>query len=1084
MNTQVGKSIGIALLLAAGLIAALFAMGVFAPAGVEAGVVATPKPTAMLDMTKPGTADVTLTITFQTDDTVNGSPPMDDVVITLTDTAFDRSTIMESNVAVTQDGMPVGKVTADSSKGTITIGQPESGAAEDVLKENVTTTVVVSGLTLNASAGEKAGAITINQSDVSQKIDLTLYDPANELTGVMASLNKTAPSDSGVTMTLGFTPKLTDSVTITLPVAYDVHDGSSTKTGITVTPDTATVSNGTGDDAGDTIVIATANLTANTAVTVTIAGLANPAAEGNHSVKFEQSHLPAQTVMFSVMTPNTKPTISLDPSELTIVEGGTGTVTVTATDADTDDTLGYSAMSDKTDVATVEVTPKGNTVTVTAVSVTVTAVSVGEATITVTVTDDSGDTATATATATFKVTVNPAPVDPSVELSTDNAGSAVEVDIFANAGTAIRGGTDIDVTLEGFGIPSAIDEDDVIIDGGTDAEFYGNPGSVSVSGDKITLSLPTRNSVTGARVENITGDYAITFKSAAGLSNPTSAGDKDVTVSDADADDHELMVTIVQTVSVSSSFVARGGDATVTAKGLRDGRATVYLMDGNDRGVVLGSGTADDGVVEIEIDTSHSDLEAGEDTDGNGLNALRVIDSSNDKVGMEDVLLGIEPTVTLGSDSAKRSATLEISVSDWYHGDIDAVEIGGISADIEDGDVPVGDDQAATFKVTVPEEVLTGEQEVVIFSGANSATATVDIDVIALNVSPGEVVPGQRVTIIGSGFFTSSDVSSITIGSVELDVPDDARSTSAGRVAVTVTVPLDVGDGDKTVKLSVTDDMNTSDDADDQTRGGEGEITIPGPSIELNPAESVPGSFITVSGSGFAAEERVEVSFADELEQVGQADGSGEFSIRLRIPSGAGVGHTNEVAVAVRSSDENVNISATAIHETPGPAIMVPETAQIGSLITISGTNFEPFTTLEVEIGGREATPSPGPETDINGAFEFEARVPRISAGSHTITIVDSSDEVNSVTETVDVVTTPVVSTPADVFGVLGDSLVVVWMYDNATATWSSYAPSNPPELNDLTGVSSGDIVWVNLNESAEFQGATLQAGWSLISLE
>ena len=67
MNTQVGKSIGIALLLAAGLIAALFATGVFAPggAGAQMGPTATAK---LVDMNDPATAmttaDDTLVITF------------------------------------------------------------------------------------------------------------------------------------------------------------------------------------------------------------------------------------------------------------------------------------------------------------------------------------------------------------------------------------------------------------------------------------------------------------------------------------------------------------------------------------------------------------------------------------------------------------------------------------------------------------------------------------------------------------------------------------------------------------------------------------------------------------------------------------------------------------------------------------------------------------------------------------------------------------------------------------------------------------------------------------------------------------
>ncbi len=160
----------------------------------------------------------------------------------------------------------------------------------------------------------------------------------------------------------------------------------------------------------------------------------------------------------------------------------------------------------------------------------------------------------------------------------------------------------------------------------------------------------------------------------------------------------------------------------------------------------------------------------------------------------------------------------------------------------------------------------------------------------------------------------------------------------------------------------------------------------------------------------------------------------------------------------------------------------MPEEAQVGSLITVSGSNFEVFSTLDVKLGGKDATPTPSPETDKNGEFEIEVRVPRLDAGSHTITIEDGSD--NSVTETFTVVTTAVVSTPQEVFDVLGENLKVVWRYNNADQSWAAYDPSLPAELNDLPGVSRGDIVWVELREAATFQGDNLIAGWSLVSLE
>ena len=697
--------------------------------------------------------------------------------------------------------------------------------------------------------------------------------------------------------------------------------------------------------------------------------------------------------------------------------------------------------------------------------------------------------------------------DGKVELSTDKAGADVTIIVNAMAGDPIRGGTDIEVSLEDFGIPSSIDDSDVILDGGRNS-YYGNPEDVSVSGDTITITLPTRVSGTNEEAV-ISGSYSIRFKSAAGLSNPTSAGDKEITVKDADDVDETATVTIVKTVSVKPVFVTRGGDATVTAKGLIDGTTTVYLMDGDARGKVLGSGTAADGVVEIEIDTSGTALDAGatpvEDKDDKGTNTLSVVDADNEVVGT--TMVGIKPTVKLTSGSVKRSTSLEISVSDWYYGDITKVTIGGIEvAETEDTDetektISVGSDMKETFKVTVPSNVRTVDQKVVV-TGANpansdglslkthSAEAEVNVVVRPLNISPSTVVPGHRVTITGSGFASSEDVTSIMIGGVKLEdrdaIPSDADSTSSGRVAVTVTVPLDVGAGDKTVELTVTDD-------DGQSRTGEGEITVPKPEIELSPSTSVPGSVISVTGSGFAADGRVEVRFAGDIEEVGRADGSGDIHIRLEIPSDAGVGATNEVKVDTRNpleedDDDYVafTISAKADHKTPGPMITVPETAQVGTLAAISGTNFEPFTSLSVMIGGKSATPT-GAETDKNGGFEIEARVPRLSSGSHTITVEDGSPDTNSVTETFEVVTTPVVSTPQEVFGDLGDNLVVVWRYDNATATWASYSPGAPAELNDLTGISRGDIVWIQVTADAEFQGQTLYlgtTGWNLITLE
>ena len=74
MNTLTGKSVGIALLMAAALLAALFAMGVFAPAGVDALVKSGSKEVKItLSDSAPDAKGVEMTITFELDEGINAA---------------------------------------------------------------------------------------------------------------------------------------------------------------------------------------------------------------------------------------------------------------------------------------------------------------------------------------------------------------------------------------------------------------------------------------------------------------------------------------------------------------------------------------------------------------------------------------------------------------------------------------------------------------------------------------------------------------------------------------------------------------------------------------------------------------------------------------------------------------------------------------------------------------------------------------------------------------------------------------------------------------------------------------------------
>ena len=111
------------------------------------------------------------------------------------------------------------------------------------------------------------------------------------------------------------------------------------------------------------------------------------------------------------------------------------------------------------------------------------------------------------------------------------AGAAVQVVIKAWAHTAKTSANDITVNLGKFGVPTSIPERSIIIADdsaaghtGT-ARYIGEPGSVTVSGTKVTLSLyarfPGSSNDTAGTLED---GYTITFKQSAGITNPPVAG--------------------------------------------------------------------------------------------------------------------------------------------------------------------------------------------------------------------------------------------------------------------------------------------------------------------------------------------------------------------------------------------------------------------------------------------------------------------------------------------------------------------------------------------------------------------------------
>ena len=373
-------------------------------------------------------------------------------------------------------------------------------------------------------------------------------------------------------------------------------------------------------------------------------------------------------------------------------------------------------------------------------------------------------------------------------------------------------------------------------------------------------------------------------------------------------------------------------------------------------------------------------------------------------------------------------------------------------------------------------------------------TETILIVEQGLTLTPATAARGQEVILTGSGFTRAArggrHIANVWIGGKR--VVDDHSALevdSAGDFAFTVTVPLDIPDGQHEVLMEGTD-----------TTLGRAMLTIPEAVITLDPAQGARDTEVKITGSGFVAEEVVLVSYGPEIgasiaaQSIAAtgalADAQGNFELIFKVPIKAEVGNRYKVTAVAKEEilDGRVTVDAETSHFVLKSVITVaPASVSPGDHLTVSARNLPPFTLVgPIKIAGIDIPPGSEVATDETGSFDAKILIPQIGYGAHTL-LVQVAEAV--VSRIVRVVPPPLEGPPAQVFKYLIKSgvLSTVWHYDNATQSWSSFDPSLNGEmaaLNDLTYVSSGDIVWANMNEPEFFQDDRLEAGWNLIRLK
>jgi phosphoribosylformylglycinamidine (FGAM) synthase PurS component len=277
-----------------------------------------------------------------------------------------------------------------------------------------------------------------------------------------------------------------------------------------------------------------------------------------------------------------------------------------------------------------------------------------------------------------------------------------------------------------------------------------------------------------------------------------------------------------------------------------------------------------------------------------------------------------------------------------------------------------------------------------IVKGKAEFRVTGDIDV-TLTPTQGNV--GQELTIEGEGFWPGENLQILFAGiDITQDyIDDEPKAASSGAAAGTfnVVVPVPVtSQGEKEVKVI------------GKNSGVEVTRTFTvRPKITLSPSEGGADTQIIVRGTGFA--QNADIYFGNAFIVRAQAT-SGTFMEAITIPAGTAPG---TYVIKAEDGVRPTTINASASFEVKvylDPSIELdPQGETVGSIIDISGAEFENSKSITLTINDQPITPDSSITSTSTGTFSGSFVIPELPAGTYTLKASSSTNITATATFTV-----------------------------------------------------------------------------------
>jgi hypothetical protein len=470
--------------------------------------------------------------------------------------------------------------------------------------------------------------------------------------------------------------------------------------------------------------------------------------------------------------------------------------------------------------------------------------------------------------------------------------------------------------------------------------------------DATSVTVAFAVGAAGALTANV-HDIIITFPS--GTVMPTSVGKNSV------------IVTVGSTSAIPSvDPTVSGRTITLKAAVAAANSATVSVLISGSAGIINGpkaSTSTTYAAVKVSTSVETTPVTSAAYNSNNGLD--HVVTHSGLAAGKRATAV----TTTVEGFAAATTATAKVTTS---------------SVTYSLGSTTVGSDGTGTISWTAsPPQLAAGSNTVTITDGIGGSKTAAYTLKPTLTLTPSSGVVGRAVTVSGTDWIAAETIAitnGITMGGANAGPTAQITASAAKTIAGTIAVP-------STLNLGVVSVSATGSTSGAVTATFE----VTGAPITLSPATAVPGTKITVSGSGFTASGTIAasaVTFGGSAWNSAAVSltSSGDFLTTLTLTSAlAGTAGTYEVVVA-----DSTGRKGTSSFVVPGRTLTLSPTSSFrGTTVTATGSGYSKSSTVTIAYAGTAvATTTSTSGGDIAVTFTSPSAA---SYGINTVTATDGN---------------------------------------------------------------------------------------------